>query len=148
MKKRMYTIKKILSPELQEVHAFLVSMRYTLKALKELYPLEVKFIRDRCKELHLKGFDELIEKLELGIKYDANGERILLNEDEKESSNNHSNNHKRKRILIEFQGRIFPSKKQLANYLGRSMSFVTSELEKEDSVFKIVGFDARRRVKW
>lgn len=144
MKKRMYTIKKILSPELQEVHAFLVLMRYTLKALKELYPLEVKFIRDRCKELHLKGFDELIEKLELGIKYDANGERILLNEDEKESSNNH----KRKRILIEFQGRIFPSKKQLANYLGRSMSFVTSELEKEDSVFKIVGFDARRRVKW
>lgn len=144
MKKRMYTIKKILSPELQEVHAFLVSMRYTLKALKELYPLEVKFIRDRCKELHLKGFDELIEKLELGIKYDANGERILLNEDEKESSNNR----KRKRILIEFQGRIFQSKKQLANYLGRSMSFVTSELEKEDSVFKIVGFDARRRVKW
>lgn len=144
MKKRMYTIKKILSPELQEVHAFLVSMRYTLKALKELYPLEVKFIRDRCKELHLKGFDELIEKLELGVKYDANGERILLNEDEKESSNNN----KRKRILIEFQGRIFPSKKQLANYLGRSMSFVTSELEKEDSVFKIVGFDARRRVKW
>jgi hypothetical protein len=144
MKKRMYTIKKILSPELQEVHAFLVSMRYTLKALKELYPLEVKFIRDRCKELHLKGFDELIEKLELGIKYDANGERILLNEDEKESSNNR----KRKRILIEFQGIIFQSKKQLANYLGRSMSFVTSELEKEDSVFKIVGFDARRRVKW
>lgn len=144
MKKECIPLKKILSPELQEVHAFLVSMRYTFKALKELYPLEVKFIRDRCKELHLKGFDELIEKLELGIRYDANGERILLTEDEKEPSNNR----KRKRILIEFQGRIFQSKKQLANYLGRSMSFVTSELEKEDSVFKIVGFDARRRVKW
>lgn len=144
MKKECIPLKKILSPELQEVHAFLVSMRYTLKALKELYPLEVKFIRDRCKELHLKGFDELIEKLELGIRYDANGERILLTEDEKEPSNNR----KRKRILIEFQGRIFQSKKQLANYLGRSMSFVTSELEKEDSVFKIVGFDARRRGKW
>lgn len=144
MKKECIPLKKILSPELQEVHAFLVSMRYTFKALKELYPLEVKFIRDRCKELHLKGFDELIEKLELGIRYDANGERILLTEDEKEPSNNR----KRKRILIEFQGRIFQSKKQLANYLGRSMSFVTSELEKEDSVFKIVGFDARRRGKW
>lgn len=77
MKKGHLLIKKNLSLEQQELYDFLKSMKYTIEYLRKLNPLEVLFIRERCKELHLKGFDELIEKLELGVYYGVNGERYL-----------------------------------------------------------------------
>lgn len=63
-----------LPEHLKEVYGLLTSMRYSREHLKYLEPLEVRFIRDRCRELHIHhGFDELIEYLNLGFYFNSKG---------------------------------------------------------------------------
>lgn len=47
--------------ELQEVKKFTQSMKYTLNDLRRLRPFELCFIKKRCMEEKIKGFDEYMK---------------------------------------------------------------------------------------
>ncbi|AVQ18873.1 hypothetical protein [Fusobacterium mortiferum] len=66
-------IRKLVSKELKSTYDFIRSMKYRVTDLKDLSIGEVTFIRERCHNLKLGSFDELIQVLELGISYDERG---------------------------------------------------------------------------
>lgn len=73
MKKGKFRIRKLLPPSLIETYELIYSMKYAPCDLKNLSISEVIFLRERCKELRLGSFDNLIKELKLGIYYDKNG---------------------------------------------------------------------------
>lgn len=66
-------IRKCVSKELRGTYDLIRSMKYRIYDLKNLSVGEVNFIRERCHELKLGSFDELIQILELGVSYDERG---------------------------------------------------------------------------
>ena len=57
-----------------------------------------------------------------------------------EESAYQASNSSRKKIIIEFKGEIFQTKKALADRLGRSVCSIDWELKKPNSAFKIISF--------
>lgn len=76
-------IKK-LPRNLVGTYELIYSMKYRPCDLKDLSISEVKFIRQRCEELRLGSFDELIKELKLGITYNEFGIRQRGNHDKKD----------------------------------------------------------------
>lgn len=73
MKKGKFRIRKLLSPPVIETYELIYSMKYAPSHLKNLSISEVKFLRERCKELGISSIDELIKELNLGITYNEFG---------------------------------------------------------------------------
>lgn len=71
---KLKLIKK-LPQNLVGTYELIYSMKYRPCDLKDLSITEVKFIRQRCKELRVGSFDELIRELKLGITYNELGIR-------------------------------------------------------------------------
>ena len=77
-----------LPEHLKEVYGFLLSMKYSSQHLARLKPIEVRFIRARCNELYIKGFDELIEFLNFGIYYNEFGRARRIDDNNREINTN------------------------------------------------------------
>ncbi|MBU3842398.1 MAG: hypothetical protein IAA47_05375 [Candidatus Fusobacterium pullicola] len=66
-------IKKHVSKELKDTYDLIRSMKYRITDLKKLSVVEVIFIRQRCYELKVGSFDELLKTLEIDVTYDERG---------------------------------------------------------------------------
>lgn len=133
VKKNVILGKAYLPEELHPVLDFLSSMKYTLQEIKNLSPLEVEFIRTRCKEEHIKYLDEAIERI-AGVYYDEKGNKKTIDNFESAA------NFQRKRVIFQYDGKVFPSKNALARYIKKSPSYINARLKE----FKIIGFTDKK----
>lgn len=112
----------------KKIKKFLFTVNFPVRFLKSIEDHEIDFLFNLAEQYE-------IDKLELA-------RAIADTRIEEISCRTHSNS-SRKKVIIEFQGEIFQSKKALADHLGRSICFVDCELKKQNSVFKILGYGGK-----
>lgn len=130
MKKNTLLAKNYLPEKFYPVLDFLSSMKYTLAELKNLTPLEVEFLRTRCIEERIEYLDEVLERI-TGIIYDEKGDKRII-------KNSKTSMFQRKRVILQYDGKIFPSKNALARYIGKSSSYIDARLKDPNSKFKLI----------
>ena len=111
----------------KKIKKFLFTVNFPVDGLKNLQDYEIDWLFSLAEQYE-------IDKLELA--------RAIADTRIEESAYQASNS-SRKKIIIEFKGEIFQTKKALADRLGRSVCSIDWELKKPNSAFKIIGYGGK-----
>lgn len=109
----------------KKIKKFLSSLNFPVIELRNLEDYEIDWLFSLAEQYK-------VNKLDLA--------RTIADTRTEESAYQIPSNSSRKKVIIEFQGEIFQSKKALANHIGRSICFIDYELKKTNSIFKILGY--------